>query len=77
MIIQLKKTNPEEYEKAGKPWWFWGDHRSFIFMSYILTGKYKNIKDQNMANLFHAARVLTIILIASMIFFFISISVSG
>ena len=76
LIVQLKKTNPEEYESAGKPRVFWLKYRTFVFMHYVLTGKYKNIRDKNLVTLFNISRVLNVILVAGIIFFLITISVT-
>ena len=73
LMTQLKNMHPEEYSKAGKPWWFWNDYRTFIYIGYILKGEYKNIQDKNLVYVFGISRVIIYAILAYIFVFIVSI----
>ena len=73
LIEALKQGYPEEYRKAGSPWYLWIDHRTSIFNNYILKAKYRNIPDKNLVVVFKISRVILILILTNIFLFVVSV----
>jgi len=56
-LIGELKAFPEEYRKAGSPSPFWNDGRSWVFLGYVLRGRFFAIPDANLIVTFKVFRI--------------------
>jgi hypothetical protein len=76
LIEALKQAYPEEYDKAGRPWYFWIDHRTVLFTGYVLKAKYRFIPDKNLVAVFNISRVILIVMHISLFLFLVSVFIT-
>ena len=55
-LITELRTYPEEFRRAGSPSRFWNDGRSFVFLWYVLAGRFTSLPDANLVSHFRVFR---------------------
>lgn len=75
LISRLKKISSNEFQKAGRPNPLWSDIRSFKFIAYILSRKYRNLTDSGLVSMFGIARVLWMVFLTCFAAFFLIIAI--
>ena len=63
-LVGELRAFPEEYRKAGSPSSFWNDGRTWVFLGYVLRGRFFAIPDESLVATFKIYRALEVVRLA-------------